>query len=891
MSKGLQKYLWVAIAFFFISLTGIVRAQDQQPPTDSLSADEIVQILQDNPELLADAKNQIAQKANDNGYEITAEQINDQQVFDQIRTNDDVRARFSDELIARGFGHPAEPPTPTTQTTPSKPTPSTTTPTAKNTTTNQPPKTTGTNETSDTTTKPTLPLTANGSPYRDLSALNDLYGQATVRRGKLERFGASLFKNSAGLQGRAMVDVAVSPDYVLGPGDELSIQYNGGEARKLDLTIDHEGRISLPVVGAVMLAGKTLGDARQVIQAQLSHEYRDVTVDVSLARVRTVRVYVVGDVKEPGAYDISALSTPLNALLVAGGPTDTGSMRTLKHYRGRTLVEDVDLYDLLLKGVNAGQSHLQSGDSILIPPIGPQVTVSGQVRRPAIYELHGAQTLDQVLDLAGGVLVSGELGRIRVERIQAHERKVMLNLDLPTDGNHDGLRQAFTKFSMQDGDYVTVSRILPHTDQTVYLQGHVFRPGPYPFKDGATVKDLIGSFDDLLPEAADRAEIVRLAPPDYKPQVVPFNLRAVLEGHEDAPKLQAFDTIRVYGRYEADAPTVAIYGEVLRPGVYPLSERMSAADLVRMAGGFRRSAFTDNADLASYQIVDGSRVEVETRLIPIGRALTGDPDTDIRLHPGDVLTIRRLGGWDDIGGAISVEGQVLHPGQYGIQPGEHLSSILKRAGGFIDDAYPNGAVLERKQVKEIAIKNRDDLIRKLQEQEIDGEGRVENVRVSRQRQTLIDQLKQIQPSGRMVIRISSQIEKWQGTSEDVEVRPGDTIVIPKTPNFVLVAGQVYNPTAIAYTPGRSANWYLQQAGGATALGNRKEAFVIRANGSVVGRGSGEIFTGGALDTALQPGDTVYVPEKLAGSKKLQNIATAAQVTSGIAIAAHVAGVF
>ena len=715
MSKGFRKLLWVAIAFFCISLAGMAWAQ-QPAQQDSLSAEEIIDVLQNNPDVLADAKAEIAQKAQERGYDVSEDQITDQQLFDQIQTNEDVRARFSQELIGRGFGHQAQPtPTPTT---PAKPP----TPANKNSNTNTATTNTSNNaplDTSDTKKTP-LPLSANGSPYKDLNALDDLYGQSLLKQGKLERFGASLFKNSASLQGKAITDMGVSSDYVLGPGDELIVQQNGGESRKLDVTVDHEGRIALPVVGAVMVSGKTLGDARQSIQTALSREYRDVTVDVSLARVRTVRVYVVGDVKNPGAYDISALSTALNALLVAGGPTDTGSMRTVKHFRGKNLVEEVDLYELLLHGVTSDQGHLQSGDSILVPPAGPQVTVGGMVRRPAIYELRGTQTLDQVLNLAGGVLVSGELGKIKVERIQAHERKVMLNLNLPPmkattpdDPPADALYAAFKKFVMQDGDYVTVSRILPYTDQTVYLQGHVFRPGRYPFKDGATVKDLVSSFDDLLPEAADRAEIVRLKPPEYKPSVIPFNIRAVLDGKEEAPKLQAFDTVRIYGRYEADAPTVAIYGEVLRPGVYPLSEHMSAADLVRMAGGFKRSAYTENGDLASYQIVDGSRVEVETRLIAIGRALAGDPDTDVRLHPGDVLTIRQLGGWDNIGGAITVEGQVLHPGVYGIQPGEHLSSILKRAGGFIDDAYPNGAVLERKQVKEIAAKNRDDLIRKL----------------------------------------------------------------------------------------------------------------------------------------------------------------------------------
>jgi protein involved in polysaccharide export with SLBB domain len=255
-----------------------------------------------------------------------------------------------------------------------------------------------------------------------------------------------------------------------------------------------------------------------------------------------------------------------------------------------------------------------------------------------------------------------------------------------------------------------------------------------------------------------------------------------------------------------------------------------------------------------------------------------------------VLTIRQLGGWNNIGGAITVNGEVLHPGRYGIQEGERLSSILKRAGGFLPESYPYGAVLEREQVKQLSSKSRDDLIQKLQTQMVsgDGTGRPESAAVVRQRQQLIDRLKQIQPSGRMVIHISPQIEKWENTPVDVEVRAGDTVIIPRKPNFVMVAGQVYNPTAITYSTGKHAAWYLRQAGGPTALGNKKEIFVVRANGSVIGKNSGEWWSGNVLSTVLQPGDTIYVPEKISSGDKLKLFSESAQVMSGLAVAARVA---
>jgi protein involved in polysaccharide export with SLBB domain len=504
--------------------------------------------------------------------------------------------------------------------------------------------------------------------------------------------------------------------------------------------------------------------------------------------------------------------------------------------------------------------------------------------------LHDERTLNQVLDLAGGVPVTGELSNVKVERIEAHARKEMLNVNLP-DGGPAAVQEAFRRVEIHDGDVVTVAPILPYTNQAVYLQGHVFRPGKYPFHKGLKVTDVVGSFSALLPEPADRAEIVRLHPPDFTPVVIGFNLRQVLEKKSEALDLEPFDTIRIYGRYENDAPRVSIYGEVTHPGEYPLAEQMTAAQLVRMAGGFKRGAYVGSAELTSYDVVNGTRVELDHHTVPIGRAVAGEADTDVLLKPGDVLTISQIGGWMDIGGAVNVVGEVLHPGRYGIQPGEKLSAVLKRAGGLTPDAYTYGAILDRAQVREFSARNRDEMIAKLMEANV-ASARTSSSAATRQNQQLIDRLRQIQPSGRMVIHISPEIAKWENTPADVEVRPGDSIFLPKRPNFVMVAGQVYSSSAITFSKGKNAGWYLAQAGGPTSTANKKEIFVIRANGTVVGKNTSEWWSGGVTKTILQPGDTIYVPDKIqGGSAVFKNVSQSVQLLSGAAVAASVIRTF
>jgi protein involved in polysaccharide export with SLBB domain len=860
--------------------------QAQASQEQDLPADQIVEVLEQNPDLLAEAKQEIAAQLRDRGYPVSERQITDDRLFQEIRSDERARHVMSEEVKKRGFGvdesaatEKAQPPVPAVTERGRQFPPS------------SPDSTTGTLPAGGSRTRAVRKDDSHGLsqeqyPFRNLPALHDLYTQAPPDQEKLERFGAALFRNSAAAAADKMpVDIPVGSDYVIGPGDELVVEYWGSSSQRLQVSVDREGRVVLPEAGAVVVAGRTLSEARQSVERLLTRQLRGISVDVTMGKLRNIRVYVVGDVKNPGAYDISALSTCLSALIMAGGPTETGSYRTVKHYRGPKLLEEVDLYDLMLKGVGATELHIGSGDSILVPPAGPQVTVAGTVRRPAIYELRNEASLDQILELAGGVPVNGQLTNLKLERVEAHQRKEMLSVDLPAD-DPPASEEAFKRVQIKDGDAVTVAAILPYSNRAVYLQGHVFRPGKYPYNEGAKVTDLIGSFNDLLPEAADQAEIVRLHPPDYSPAVIRFNLREVLEKRSPAPALQPFDTVRVFGRYDTDAPKVSIYGEVLRPGEYPLSDDMSAADLLRLAGGFKRSAFQTRADLASYAVVNGDHVELEHRTIPLGRALAGEADTDVRLKPGDVLTIGQMGGWNDIGGAINVSGEVLHPGRYGIQQGERLSAILKRAGGFSPPAYPYGAILDRGQVREFEAKNRDEMVTHLQEQGVIGV-RAEGSANARQRQQLIDRIKAIPPSGRLLIHISAPIEKWENTAMDIEVRPGDSLIIPKRPNFVMVAGQVYSPAAVTFSKGKSAGWYLKQAGGPTSAANKKDIFVVRANGTVVGRNSGEWWIGNVSSTVLQPGDTVFVPDKVGGTGLSKNLGLSVQVLSGVALAASV----
>lgn len=830
------------------------------------------------------------------------------------------------------------------------------------------------------------------SMYSGIPSIYDMYAHAATAisaSGPVTRFGENVFENLPNNSGNIPIDFPASPDYVVGPGDGLTINMWGSVSQRLSSSVDHEGRITLPEVGPILVSGHSLSDVQQSVQRLLRTQFRDVSADVSLSRLRMVRVYVVGDVQNPGAYDVSSLSTPLNALLGAGGPASGGSLRVVKHYRGNTLVQDVDLYDLLLRGVRSDVKRLEAGDSLLVPPVGEQVHIDGMVRRPAIYELHGETNLAQVLDLAGGILPTATLSHIEVQRLEAHEKRTMLSLDISGTTNPDEIEKKFEAFSIKDRDEIHIFPIASFNQDAIYLEGHVLRQGRYSYKAGMKLTDLISSYTDLLPEPATKyAEIIHLNPPDYRPSVESFDLAAALANPASAPKLQPQDTVRIFSRFDfenvpavsvsgavrtpgsyptagqihvrdaiqlsgglspdassdsaqiirptedgsltilnvrlkeamegdpinnvllqprdhilvqqsmlrADPSSVQIGGEVVNPGRYPLTSNLRVSDLIRVAGGLKRGADAQRADLTQFIRSDDGAIRTSHVNINLAAVMTGDSKENISVHDGDVLTIRQVPGWGDLGALVQIRGEVKHPGAYGIQPGERLSSLLERAGGFQPEGYPFGAVLERQQVQQLEAQNRDQMIMRVQgaqnelalQPDADPKEKIAREVAMQQWQSALEQLDSNPPVGRIAIRISSDINRWKNTPADIRLLAGDTLVVPKKPGYVMVTGQVFNATAVSYRPGKSASWYLSQSGGPTPLANKKAVFVVRADGSVIGGKSG-LWSGDSLSTALQPGDMVVVPEKaLSGNLRWQNVLLSAQVASSITSAIFIA---
>ena len=742
------------------------------------------------------------------------------------------------------------------------------------------------------------PSTQLPASYVDYRSLAGLYTQVPSRGGAVERFGSEIFAFGSGNAETMPMDLPVGPDYVLGIGDSLSLNVWGVHSDHLNLTIDRQGQVVLPEAGPITINGLTLGQAQIAIQKSLSTQFKDVHVEISMGRLRSIRVYVMGDVQRPGAYDVSSLATPLSALFAAGGPTARGSMRVMRVYRADKLIREIDLYDFLLHGIRSFDDRLQLGDTIMVPPVGAEVTVTGVVHHPAIYELIGEKTLNDVLNLAGGVLATASLKQINVERLVANQSYTMLSLDLPDDAQ--GIKQKLEGFKVQGGDNIAIVPILPVNKQQVFFEGHVYRPGVYPYREGMTINDLVHSYADLLPEPDDRGELVRLLPPDYRPEVIPFNLPDVLLGNNPI-QLQPFDVIRIYGRYELENRTVSIVGDVLKPNAYPLSKGMRLSDLVHMAGGFSQSAYRGEAELTSYEIQNGQKVQVNHSIVAVQKALDGDKSADVLLKPLDVVSIPRMPGWQDIGSEVAITGEVEHAGNYGFVPGERLSSVLKRAGGFRTEAYGPAAVMERVQVREMNEKVRLDLIHRIESTPIQFNPGAMNPQAAgvleqqlqRQRQDALAALRSQQASGRLVINISTEISKWENTPADIELRAGDTLFIPKRPNFVVISGQVYNPIAVSYVPGKAFGWYFQKGGGTTAAGDKKRIYILHADGSVlVPQKKGSIWMGdGLMSLRMQPGDTIFVPEKVMGGSVWQGLIGMAQLASSAALPLAIGGVF
>ena len=611
--------------------------------------------------------------------------------------------------------------------------------------------------------------------------------------------------------------VPVGPDYLLGPGDELRITVWGKVNAEFDQVIDRDGGISIPPMGIMHLSGLTFKEARDYLAREFSRYYipSQVKFNVSMGRLRTIKVFVIGNVRKPGSFTISSLSTLINALFAAGGPAKDGSMRDIRLIRdGKTLVH-FDLYDFLQRGDSSKDVRLMPEDVIFVPPVGPLVGVAGSVKMPAIYEMKGDTRVMDLIKEAGGTDSIAYNYRLQLLRIKDGRKQVRVEMNLS-----DIEKDPDKNFLLTDGDLVTI-----------------------------------------------------------------FPVPQVLE-----------DTVKISGAVKA-------------PGAFGLRPGMKISDLLTYAGGTRRYADMENAELTRLNITPNGP-EIKRFTVNLRKAEQGDQKSDITLKRDDYLLVRSVPEWSSYH-AVSINGEVLFPGKYiVIKKGETLSSLIARAGGFTDKAYLEGAIFTRESVRKSQQRVLNDMVERLKEQSLESSTQAirtaatpESIQAEKsaaeQQRALIEKLSSLKAKGRITIRLA-RLKKFRGGPYDIPLEDGDALYIPDKPSQVEVMGSVYNQTAFVYIPGMSVNGYLEKAGGATKDADESSMYILKADGTAVSRRqSGGLFdmhydtethswtNGSFMSRRLDPGDAIVVPVETEKISWLRNIKDISQILFQAALSAGV----
>ena len=731
--------------------------------------------------------------------------------------------------------------------------------------------------------------------------------------GELRQFGYNFFGND--ISGFSPVNnVPVGEDYVIGPGDAFTIHLWGKAEQAYQVKVTRDGKIVVPRLGTINVSGLTFEELKKHLYHKFLEYYPDFDMSLTMDALRSVDIFLVGEARNPGTYSVSALSTVITALYASGGPSRSGSLRNIKVFRNGSSEKDIDLYEFFSKGNKTQDIRLQPGDTVFIPVIGPAVGIAGCVKRPAIYELKGGETIADLIELAGGILPVGYLQNVVLERISGHQRRVVKSFNL--DPSRTGLVDPL-KTPLKDFDLVRIYPVHKRLRQVVYLEGHVKYPREYELKPGMRLRDLIPSYEHLLPEPyLQQGEIVRMMPPDLHPEILSFNLGALLTGNskEDRP-LQDMDRVIIYNTWDKrEKPVVTIEGAVRSPGTYPLFKGMTIKDLIFKAGNLADKAFQEKATLS--RIVPG---ETGTETIKIDfsprNAMTGNQRDDITLEKNDMIHVREIPQYRQaLTRKIHLAGEFLFPGEYAFSEGERISSLIERAGGLTAAAYPFGAVFQRESVKALQDKRLQEYIGNL-EQDILAMGAMssesaldkDQTAILQQtmtaKQNLLNKFKKARSTGRMVIDLD-EVLVLPSSDYNFELRPGDRLIVPKRSDTVNVLGEVFNPTALLVEKDKTLRYYLNRVGGVTENAEKGQIYVVKANGTVISKsqtGWGGMASwdsdnyrwtmGGFASMDLAPGDTVIVPRKIEKypwlriTKDLTQIIYQIAVGAGVVIAA------
>ncbi|MGA1866908.1 MAG: SLBB domain-containing protein [bacterium] len=500
----------------------------------------------------------------------------------------------------------------------------------------------------------------------------------------IKQFGYTLFSGTPSTFAPA-TDIPVPRDYVIGPGDEVLVHLYGARQEQLSLIVTRDGTINFPDEGPIRVAGLTFSRMTSLIEKIVKNKMIGVNAYITMGQLRSIRVFILGDVEHPGSYMISGLSTLSHALFVSGGIKKIGTLRNIELRRSGKKVATIDLYDFMLKGDTSSDVRLLPGDVVFVPPIGDSAGIAGEIRRPAIYELKGKTTVEELIKMAGGMHATGYKNMAQLERINDKGERILIDLALNDSGNQKIL---------QDGDLLKIFPVLDREENSVYLLGNIKRPGKRAHRPGMTVSDLIGKNEDLLPETFyDYALIKREAEGNREPEFIRFNLGKVFEGDKSADLiLKPRDTVYVFNRVHfRETPMVSIEGLIQSPDFYELKKGMRIIDLILASGGLLRDAYMEQAEL--YRI-DPLTDEMRLDRINLDRVLKGDKSDNLLLQDLDKLVIHSV--WEfEPAYEVTISGEVNKPGTYPFVEGATISDLIFAGGNFTERAYRKNGELTR----------------------------------------------------------------------------------------------------------------------------------------------------------------------------------------------------
>jgi protein involved in polysaccharide export with SLBB domain len=727
----------------------------------------------------------------------------------------------------------------------------------------------------------------------------------------LNIFGQSLFRNVPSTF--APVDrIPVTPDYLIGPGDELVLRAWGQIDVNYRAVVDRTGAIYLPKVGPISVAGVRYDQLNTYLKSAISRVFKNFELDVTLGRLRAVQVFVVGQVRRPGSYTVSSLSTLVNALFASGGPSKRGSMRRILLRREGKEVTSFDLYDLIAFGDKTKDVQLLSGDVILVPPVGRLVAIAGSVNMPGIYELKEHETLGEVLGYAGGFTTTASGQKTFIDRIDDRQVRHTAAVDLSSAG---------LKTELRDGDIVRVLHISPKFDNAITLRGNVAVPGRYPWREGMRVKDLIPSRDALVTQEFWKRQnklAVDLESLTFKSRDdIEQGLQRQLESQDkNAPANEPASQNMAPDLYQSPSPSTP-NGQnrntqpdqrMQQPRNQDLAARVGRTEAQRimeeqLKNEVKRSAAEINWEYAVIQRMDPQ--DLSTHLVPfnLGKAIAGDEGQNVILQPGDVITIFSQNDMQVPAGQqtkfVRLEGEFLTAGVYQAQSGETLRHLISRVGGLTPEAYLYGAEFTRESTREDQQKRLDEYINELEksiERNASGQRSLTGDEAVAERQTvdsqrrLLDKLRQMRATGRIVLELKPTADNLKELP-DLTLEDGDRLLVPFKPATVNVIGSVYNSNSFIFKPGKTVSDYMRLSGGPTKNGDKGRSFIIRADGTTLsGNGHNALFLNSFEEARLMPGDTIVVPEKLDKGAVLRGFKDWTQIISTFVIGAAAAKV-